>query len=422
MDIGKAILYVLAVLAIMVVAGLIVYVLSGIVVSIIDKKNVTLFGNNKEQAKAQQIEPTYLLEDSKQEAKQIEQVVEEEKVSDEPVEQEGVDINLDLAESEKRAIEEQRSSLEERERAVNEEKPQDDVETEDDINDLYQKLIAEINAEALEEGSEEASDEDDFVLVDDDLEEPHTVEPVEEVEENVDTTEEVVKEEIQPIEEEVEAQPEEVVSEVEESVEEVVVEPVEEVVDTEKEDLKNLVAELRAQLEKEQAEKDELAKLVETAQTEIVMDTESLENLNARRDLLKERLALAEKDLKANKKEYVPLLRIKKNLETDKAKLRRKEAVVAKQKVVLFGVNNYVVDPEKQKKLSEDLDVLNALRLSVQHCEDVMKENEDRYPILEKTNGILTKQVADLKADLEDIEARIEAKSNNDDNADNTNE
>ena len=103
----------------------------------------------------------------------------------------------------------------------------------------------------------------------------------------------------------------------------------------------------------------------------------------------------------------MPLARIKKNLESDRTKLRRKEAVVAKQKVMLFGVNNYVVDPEKEKKLSEDLDVLDALRLSVQHCEEVMKDNEDRYPILEKTNGILTKQVADLKADIADVEARI---------------
>ena len=132
-----------------------------------------------------------------------------------------------------------------------------------------------------------------------------------------------------------------------------------------------------------------------------------MEALLARREVLAERLADSEKELKANKKEYVPLSRIKKNLETDKAKLRRKEAVVAKQKVMLFGVNNYVVDPEKEKKLSEDLDVLDALRLSVQHCEEVMKDNEDRYPILEKTNGILTKQVEDLKADIADIDARI---------------
>ena len=36
-----------------------------------------------------------------------------------------------------------------------------------------------------------------------------------------------------------------------------------------------------------------------------------------------------------------------------------------------------------------------------------MKENEDRYPILEKTNEILTKQVEDLKADIAELDARI---------------
>ena len=57
-------------------------------------------------------------------------------------------------------------------------------------------------------------------------------------------------------------------------------------------------------------------------------------------------------------------------------------------------------------KLSEDLDVLDALRLSVQHCEEVMKENEDRYPILENTYNILTKQVEepDLPDENDDID------------------
>ena len=106
-------------------------------------------------------------------------------------------------------------------------------------------------------------------------------------------------------------------------------------------------------------------------------------------------------------------------MESDKAKLRRKEAIVAKQKVVLFGVNNYVVDPEKEKKLSEDLDVLDALRLSVQHCEEVIKNNEDRLPILEKTYKILTSQIDDIKLDIEDVKDRI---AKHPDNKDGSNE
>ena len=38
-----------------------------------------------------------------------------------------------------------------------------------------------------------------------------------------------------------------------------------------------------------------------------------------------------------------------------------------------------------------------------------MKENADRYPILENTNKILTKTVDDLKLDLETVNNKIQA-------------
>ena len=37
--------------------------------------------------------------------------------------------------------------------------------------------------------------------------------------------------------------------------------------------------------------------------------------------------------------------------------------------------------------------MLEGLKLSVQHCEEVMRENADRYPILEQTNTILTNNI-----------------------------
>ena len=85
---------------------------------------------------------------------------------------------------------------------------------------------------------------------------------------------------------------------------------------------------------------------------------------------------------------------------------------------MLFGVNNYVVDPEREQQLADDLDALEALRLSVQHCQDVIKENEDRYPILENTNKILTKTVEDLKADLETVNSKIKAIEDKDNGTD----
>jgi len=142
----------------------------------------------------------------------------------------------------------------------------------------------------------------------------------------------------------------------------------------------------------------------------------TLEQLNERLDKLQNRLKINEKDLKANKKEFLPLSRVKKTLEKDQEKLRRREAVIARKKVILYGVNNYVdIDEDKAKKLSEDLDLLDGLRLSVQHCEDVMSANKDRYPILEKTNQILVEVNKDLKDDIAEIQnAILDYKKKND--------
>lgn len=376
MDFGTAILYVLAVIAIIAVAGILIYLLAALVVSIIDKKEVKPFGSS-DSAKEKQDE-RLLLEDKDyqltfddEDKKQPEAKQEEPKQIDQTV-------DLDLADEEQK-------QLEERQKAIQQPKEDEQVSAEDDedLDAMYQKLIADINSEASEEKEPEVKEEP-------------KAEPVKE--EQPATEPEVIEEPV-----------------VEQPVEEVKPEAEEPATEEPKNDAE--VEDLKAQLAALQAEKEELAKkLEEKPEVETVeVETESVESLEARKAVLEQRLSASEKDLKANKKEYVPLARIKKNLESDKAKLRRKEAVVAKQKVVLFGVNNYVVDPEKEKKLSEDLDVLDALRLSVQHCEEVMKDNEDRFPILEKTNAILTKQVEDLKADIADLDARI-AKANGTDN------
>lgn len=118
-----------------------------------------------------------------------------------------------------------------------------------------------------------------------------------------------------------------------------------------------------------------------------------------------ERLKENEKDLRQCKKEYIPLRRVKKTLENDEKKLRRKEALVAKQKVVLYGVNNYAdIDEEKAKKLAEDLDLLDGLKLSVQHCQEVMEKNEERYPLLEKIFNLLSAQNEEIKADIKELQ------------------
>lgn len=125
--------------------------------------------------------------------------------------------------------------------------------------------------------------------------------------------------------------------------------------------------------------------------------------------VLEERLKVAKKDLKVNDKEYKPLEKVKRTLDRDKAKLRRKEAIAAKKKVALYGVNNYVdIDKEKAEKLAHELELLDGLRLSVSHCEEVMNNNKERYPILEHTHIILINNIKDLEADLAQLNKELQ--------------
>ena len=72
------------------------------------------------------------------------------------------------------------------------------------------------------------------------------------------------------------------------------------------------------------------------------------------------------KDYKTNAKEYRPLKKVMNDLERYQTKLRRKEAIVAKKKVALYGVNNYVdIDKEKAEKLANEVRLTTLIRLQV---------------------------------------------------------
>ncbi len=134
----------------------------------------------------------------------------------------------------------------------------------------------------------------------------------------------------------------------------------------------------------------------------------SLDELKSRLAEAEERLKETDKEFRQCKKEFNPLHRVWTTHERDERKLRRKEALVAKQKVVLYGVNNYAdIDEEKAKKLAEDLDLLDGLKLSVQHCEEVMKKNAERYPLLEKMHAVLSQRNDELRADIAYYKAEI---------------
>ena len=194
---------------------------------------------------------------------------------------------------------------------------------------------------------------------------------------------------------------------------------------SENENLNKMIEELRAQIERDKQAIKELEEKVANAPattTEVVTEKvpqDSKEEIFARLEVLRQRLKENEKELSANKKEFIPLRKVNNTLEKDKKKLRRKEAIVAKQRTVLFGVNNYMeIDNEKAKELDEELELLEGLKLSVQHCEDVMEKNKERYPILERANNFLVKTRNDLRADIKELEDRLAQIESEEQNAD----
>lgn len=371
----EALINIVAVIAIIAIGAFIIVVLSDLLISIIDGKNGIFFkrGNKKDELPERPKMVKHAIEEEKPE--EIEQIVQP---------QIAYQSNVDMEEAKKEeAIANQKAdefdfSSYEEEIVMPPQQKQPVRKAEN-----YDKYIDEITAlttEALEDEEEELDFE----------------ETVEEVVEEEVVVNQVSNEEIEKIKAELEEQ--------RKAYEELL-------------NAKNEAEEKNKALESEKeqlvSEKDMLQKaLEEQAQSqadEQSMPAESLEELTARLAILEDRLKTNEKLLKANKKEFQPLFRIKKSLDNDTKKLRRKEASVAKQKVMLYGVNNFVdIDEEKAKQLNEELDLLEGLRLSVKHCEDVMNANKDRYPVLEQTNKILTATVADIKADIEDVKAKID--------------
>ena len=341
-----------------------------------------------------------LVEETKEEKTEVEETEEkvEEEVDFEKARQEEAEL-LENNEEEK--------TEEVIEEVAEEDEQDDELFQELPEEDNYEEMIEEINNYAVENYSKTETED----VVNQEVEE----EVIDEVEEETENNEQSETEE--------ETTEEELVEETEEKTEEVA--------DEQNEILKRLeeqVNELKRQLEEQQRENEELKRMAEEEKAKLNAliakrngdndDDEgrkmkdyvgNLDELEARLEMLKERLKTNEKELRINKKEFIPLSRVKKTLESDKKKLRRREAIVAKRKVLLYGVNNYAdIDEEKARELNEELDLLEGLRLSVSHCEEVMEANKDRYPILEHTNKILTEANAQIKSDIAEVEEEIE--------------
>jgi hypothetical protein len=123
---------------------------------------------------------------------------------------------------------------------------------------------------------------------------------------------------------------------------------------------------------------------------------------------LRERLRLNEKSIRDNNREYVPLRRIKDTLDRDLKLLRKREAVVAKQQVLVYGVNNITtLDPERVKKLEQDVKQLTGLQSSVANCEEILAKNKDRFPTLVNLDKVLKTQNSQIQSDIEELQESI---------------
>jgi len=275
------------------------------------------------------------------------------------------------------------------------------VEEDEDELDL-DDMLSEISEEVIEE---EKADSENEIKISDELESYSIEEMLQqaETEETEDVVEDVQEDIQEDLIDEIEEEPIQEVEEIElmdeefediEKDETVVPQPE---VNKEVEELKAQLAELNRQLEEAKKVKVEVVKID-------ISEEECLQKI----EVLEERLKNVRKDYKINMKEYRPLKKVMNDLERYQTKLRRKEAIVAKKKVALYGVNNYVdIDKEKAEKLANELELLDGLRLSVSHCEEVINANKDRFPILEHSNQILEDQISHLEADLNEAQETL---------------
>lgn len=383
----NALVDVLAIIGIILVGGFLIFFLGDLVLSVLDP-NYTRFGRKNKDKKEKQDEKS----EEKEEVKALPEVEQEtvealpfkaEEKVEEPVEEFKFDEPEEKSEEVKEIEQAKEDALA-------------DLRAEEEI--FKANMLKSIEERQAKKEEAKESKYDEFFFGDGDLT------AFDDEEENFEGIE------IQPeeqVEEAVEEQPEEVVEEQPEEV-------VEETSNEELEELKRQLEEERRKFEEEKArlisENEELSKKLSEEPIVETLPAGSVEEYETRLATLKERLTANEKELRKVKKEFLPLRKVARTLESDEKKLRRKEAIVAKQKVVLYGVNNIGdIDEEKAKKLEEDLDILEGFRLSVQHCEEVMAANKDRYPILERTYNILTENNETLKKDIEETENAIAA-------------
>lgn len=445
-DFGSVLLNVLAIIGIIVAGGFLIFFLGDLLLSILDPENCALKAKKKED-KTEQTGNAYL---PYQEQQKIQENDQQEYLgynNYKPEEEKYVEVDMNKAQEEKNLINQDAVETEPVEEKV--EEPAMEV-VEEKPEDSFAKLRAEEEAYRQKKLSEATEKQDVFAETKKEEDEDYNFDDIFNDDFDFDDIDFDEDENESEVEEENKEEP--VVEEVEEEAPVENLEDIKSEINEKNKENEDLKAELERKIaeleelkakseeekqqiakEKEEAEQEkerlskqneELEQMLKKIEEEKPVETDkpqlSLEEYEERLATLQERLKINEKELRAIKKEYLPLMRVRKNLENDKKKLRRREALVAKQKVVLYGVNNISdIDDERAKKLTEDLDLLDGLRLSVQHCEEVIKNSEERYPILETSYRILNTTVQEIKSDIEEVEANIAKLKEEENNSDN---
>lgn len=383
---GDAFISVLAIIGIILVGGFLIFFLGDLVLSVLDPEYVHFWQRKKNGEKVKDKQSSKEKDEKQEETKELEFKFDE--ADKDAFAKEDEEPKVEVAPVEEVKEEPAEEVVEEVKEEPAQEKPAEEVDELKAEEELFkQNMLKEIEERRQKQadGSDEQFenffyDDEDIAVFGDEEQAEAPAEGTETAQEEAPATEATTEETVEETEE-TEAQP---------SIEE-------------------LRTQFEAEIAKLQARNEELENKLNSKE-EVNVPAGNIEEYEARLETLKDRLAANEKELRKVKKEYIPLRKVSKTLENDERKLRRKEAIVAKQKVVLYGVNNIAdIDEEKAKKLSEELDLLEGLKLSVQHCEEVMTANKDRYPILENTFNILTANNETLKADIKETEEAIEA-------------
>lgn len=383
---GDAFISVLAIIGIILVGGFLIFFLGDLVLSVLDPEYVHFWQRKKNGEKVKDKQSSKEKDEKQEETKELEFKFDE--ADKDAFAKEDEEPKVEVAPVEEVKEEPAEEVVEEVKEEPAQEKPAEEVDELKAEEELFkQNMLKEIEERRQKQadGSDEPFenffyDDEDIAVFGDEEQAEAPAEETEAAQEEAPATEATTEETVEETEE-TEAQP---------SIEE-------------------LRTQFEAEIAKLQARNEELENELNSKE-EVNAPAGNIEEYEARLETLKDRLAANEKELRKVKKEYIPLRKVSKTLENDERKLRRKEAIVAKQKVVLYGVNNIAdIDEEKAKKLSEELDLLEGLKLSVQHCEEVMTANKDRYPILENTFNILTSNNETLKADIKETEEAIEA-------------